>query len=200
MTHKPCSEAAARNGRAILEILDIELEKNVNILEIGSGTGQHAAQFAAALPHIIWQTSDLDENHAAINAWVDDSAQSNLHPPLSLDVLSAKLPAASYDAVFSANTAHIMSMNAVRKMFELVATVLRRDGTFCLYGPFRQGGDFNAPSNADFHRQLRSRDEAMGIRHIESLDDEASLNRLARKRLYAMPANNYLAIWQKEIR
>ena len=198
MTHKRFSEAAARNGTAVLEILDSELGKSVSILEIGSGTGQHAAQFAAALPQVTWQTSDLDENHVTINAWINDSGRPNLLPPLSLNVLSATLSAEAYDAVYSANTAHIMSMEAVQKMFELVGTVLKSAGIFFLYGPFRQNGDFNAPSNAAFHRQLRSRDGTMGIRHIESLDEEGRRYNLSRKRLYAMPANNFLTIWQKE--
>ena len=198
MTHKRFSEAAARNGTAVLEILDTELGKSESILEIGSGTGQHAAQFAAALPQVTWQTSDLDENHVTINAWINDSGRPNLLPPLSLNVLSATLSAEAYDAVYSANTAHIMSMEAVQKMFELVGTVLKSAGIFFLYGPFRQNGDFNAPSNAAFHRQLRSRDGTMGIRHIESLDEEGRRYNLSRKRLYAMPANNFLTIWQKE--
>jgi cyclopropane fatty-acyl-phospholipid synthase-like methyltransferase len=168
-------------------------------LEIGSGTGQHAAFFATALPHVTWQTSDLDENHATISAWVTDAAQPNLLPPLSLDVLTTDFPATTFDAVYSANTAHIMSMEAVRKMFELVGDVLSSGGVFCLYGPFRHEGVFNAPSNAAFHQQLQARDTAMGIRHLESLDEEGHRHQLSRQRLYAMPANNNMAVWQKEV-
>ena len=199
MLNKRFSEAAARNAPAVLEVLNLELRDCKSVLEIGSGTGQHAAFFATALPHATWQTSDLDENHATISAWVTDAAQPNLLPPLSLDVLTADFPATTFDAVYSANTAHIMSMEAVRKMFELVGDVLSSGGVFCLYGPFRHEGVFNAPSNAAFHQQLQARDTAMGIRHLESLDEEGHRHQLSRQRLYAMPANNNMAVWQKEV-
>ena len=199
MLNKRFSEAAARNAPAVLEVLHLELVECKSVLEIGSGTGQHAAFLATALPHITWQTSDLDENHATISAWVTDAAQPNLLPPLSLDVLTADFPATTFDAVYSANTAHIMSMDAVRKMFELVGEVLISGGLFCLYGPFQHDGVFNAPSNAAFHQQLQARDAAMGIRHLESLDEEGHRHQLSRQRLYAMPANNNMAVWQKEV-
>ena len=152
------------------------------------------------MKHLQWQTSDRDENHDGITAWVDDSGLSNLLPPLSLDVRTAKCREESYDAVFSANTAHIMSIESVGKMFNLVGSVLQGNGIFCLYGPFRQDGVFNTPSNAAFHENLQSRDAQMGIRHLEKLDDVAAINNLRRKRLYAMPANNHLAVWQRSER
>ena len=197
MTEKPFAESAERNGGPILDVLRDEFSDRSKVLEIGSGTGQHAARFAAELTGLQWQTSDVDENHAGINAWVDDSGLDNLLPPLSLNVLDANLPAASYDAVFSANTAHIMSIEAVEKMFALVGKVLPGDGAFCLYGPFRQDGVFNTPSNAAFDASLRARDAAMGIRDIETLDELGEASRLFRVRLYAMPANNHIAVWCK---
>lgn len=199
MYERPFSEYAERNGAAILEVLRVEFKACTSVLEIGSGTGQHAALFANELSHLSWQTSDLDENHPGIRAWVDDSGCPRLLSPLSLNVLTATLPAASFDAVFSANTAHIMGMDAVQKMFELVGNVLSDGGVFCLYGPFREGGLFNAPSNAEFHKSLRSRDGAMGIRNIESLDELGNRHQLARIKLYAMPANNHIAVWQKRV-
>jgi hypothetical protein len=104
---------------------------------------------------------------------------------------------AVYDAAFSANTAHIMSIAAVEKMFALVADALRISGVFCLYGPFRQGGEFDTCSNAEFHKSLRSQDAAMGIRHLEDLDQFAATGGMRRERLYAMPANNLIVVWQK---
>ena len=198
MASKPFSEYADRNGAPILDVLRIELEHCSKLLEIGSGTGQHAARFARELPHLRWQTSDLNENHDGIEAWVHDAQLTNLLAPISLDVLTDEVEAASCDAVYSANTAHIMGISAVRKMFELVGNVLIDSGVFCLYGPFRQDGEFNAPSNAKFHASLRSRDREMGIRHLEFLDELGKANNLLRVRLYTMPANNYLAIWQKD--
>lgn len=198
MTDKPFSEYAQRNGAPILKVLRREFANCESVLEIGSGTGQHAAHFAKELPHLQWQTSDLEQNHAGIQARVGDSDLANLLPPLSLDVLTGEVCSSSYDAVFSANTAHIMNIDAVHKMFELVGRALVDNGVFCLYGPFQQGGNFNTPSNAAFHESLRSRNAAMGIRHLESLDDYASENHLQRVRLFAMPANNHIIVWQKD--
>jgi SAM-dependent methyltransferase len=197
MTDKPFSEYAERNGAPILDVLRKEFANSTKVLEIGSGTGQHAARIAKQLPFLQWQTSDLDENHDGIRAWVNDTGLANLLPPLSLNVLTSDVPAAFCDAVFSSNTAHIMSIEAVQKMFDIVGNALTDRGVFCLYGPFRQSGDFNTPSNAAFHRTLRSRDPAMGIRHLESLDDYARDNNMVRARLYTMPANNHIAVWHK---
>jgi SAM-dependent methyltransferase len=197
MTDKPFSEYAERNGAPILDVLRKEFANSTKVLEIGSGTGQHAARIAKQLPFLQWQTSDLDENHDAIRAWVNDTGLANLLPPLSLNVLTSDVPAAFCDAVFSSNTAHIMSIEAVQKMFDIVGNALTDRGVFCLYGPFRQSGEFNTPSNAAFHRTLRSRDPAMGIRHLESLDDYARDNNMVRARLYTMPANNHIAVWHK---
>jgi cyclopropane fatty-acyl-phospholipid synthase-like methyltransferase len=129
--------------------------------------------------------------------WLDDAALPNVAEPIVLDVLTADLQGRYFDAVFSANTAHIMSFEAVEHMFALVSYVLREHGSFCLYGPFRQDGRFNTESNAEFHRSLRMRDQAMGIRHLEDLDALAQKGRLRRERLYAMPNNNHLVVWQK---
>ncbi len=197
MTSKPFSEYAERNGPAILEVLRDEFSSATRVLEIGSGTGQHAVQFAGALKHLQWQTSDLDENCEGISAWVQSSGLSNLMPPLALDVRTARLPGATYDAVFSANTSHIMSLDSVERMFALIGRTLKLDGVFCLYGPFRQADAFNSPSNGRFHESLRARDSAMGIRDIEVLDEFGTKNGLTRRRLYAMPANNHVAVWVK---
>ncbi len=197
MTDKPFAEYADRNGVPILEVLRNEFANCTKVLEIGSGTGQHAVRFATELPFLEWLTSDLDENHPGICAWVNDSDLANLLPPLSLDVLTAEVSAAFCDAVFSANTAHIMSIDAVKRMFEIVGSALTNGGVFCLYGPFRQNGEFNTSSNAAFHETLRSRNPEMGIRHLEALDDLARESNMARVRLYAMPANNHIAVWCK---
>ncbi len=198
MTDKPFADYAERNGGPILDVLKNEFSACKNVLEIGSGTGQHAARFARALPGLKWQTSDLDENHEGIRAWVKDSGLANLLPPLSLDVLTADVTAVSRDAVFSANTAHIMSFAAVTRMFALVGRALTGGGIFCLYGPFRQDGQFNTPSNEAFHEELRTRNPDMGVRDIESLDELGNEHGLSRVRLYAMPANNHIAVWERE--
>lgn len=197
MADGPFADAAARNAAPILEVLRRQFRECRNVLEIGSGTGQHAVAFARELQHLDWQTSDLDENHGLIEARIAASGLDNLRAPISLDVRYADAPPGSFEGVFSCNTAHIMSAQAVTDMFALVGQALRPDGIFCLYGPFRIGGDFNTASNERFDVSLRSRDPQMGIRDLEALDDLACRNALSRSDLYAMPSNNFLAVWQK---
>ena len=200
MTDKPFAEYAQRNGGPILDVLRVEFANAERVLEIGSGTGQHAVQFAAALPHLDWQTSDLEENHPGIRAWVDGANLTNLHAPILLDMRDAVAGEANYDAVFSANTAHIMSLASALRMFAFVGSALRDGGVFCLYGPFQQNGQFNTASNAAFDETLRSRDPQMGIRDLVDLDAEGGKHGLVRDRLYAMPANNHIAVWTRVAR
>ena len=195
MAELALSPYTARNLRSIVEVLRVEFQSVRSVLEVGSGTGQHATGIASALDHLEWQSSDRECNHAAIHAWLEHEAQENVFAPLQLDVLSDVWPVEKNDAVFSANTAHIMSMAAVERMFALVAAVLGGAGKFCLYGPFRQDGKFNAKSNENFDRSLRSQDSVMGIRHLEELDVLGARNDLRRCGLYGMPANNLMAIW-----
>jgi len=196
MHDRPYAESAQRNAEPILEILRHEFRDRSEVLEIGSGTGQHAVRLASELEHLTWQTSDLDENHAGISAWVADARLPNVRAPISLDVMTADL-SSSYDAVYSSNTAHIMSFDAVVRMFALVANVLHPEGVFCLYGPFRRFGEFNTGSNAQFDANLRSRDPAMGIRDLEELDELGAMHGLRRTSLYAVPSNNLVAVWRK---
>jgi cyclopropane fatty-acyl-phospholipid synthase-like methyltransferase len=198
MNHRPFAAAPERNKHAILGVLREELRGVTSVLEIGSGTGQHAVFLAGELPHLIWQTSDVVANHAGIQAWIEEVPHSNVLAPLALDVLVDEPPSGDFDAVFSANTAHIMSDAAVERMFALVAEVLVDRGVFALYGPFRQKGSFNTVSNEQFHASLQAQDAAMGIRELEELDVLAGKGNLARQRLYAMPANNHVAVWTKE--
>lgn len=197
MRNKPFSEYADRNARPILEVLRNEFRECSNVLEIGSGTGQHAVRFAADLDHLHWQTSDLEEYHDSIYAWISDARLPNVSPPLMLDVTTADVPEATYDAVYSSNTTHIMGFDAVIAMFALVSRCLRAGGVFCLYGPFRLDGKFNAASNAAFDTDLKSRDPAMGIRDLEALDGLGAEHGLRRTALYALPSNNMVAVWQK---
>lgn len=194
---RPYAEATARNAEPILGVLRREFADAQSVLEIGSGTGQHAVHIGAALTGLVWHTSELPENLPGIRAWLDNAGLPNVRQPVVLDVSTASPPAARHDGVFSANTAHIMSFAAVEKMFAFVAVVLREQGRFCLYGPFRQDGSFNSESNAAFHRSLKAKDAEMGIRHLEDLDECADACELQRRRLYSMPANNMLVVWEK---
>jgi len=187
----------ARNCQPILEALRTELRAYKTVLEIGSGTGQHATTIVRELDDLLWQTSDRQQNHAAIRQWLQEAAVPRVLPPIALDVLSDAYPTAEYDAVFSANTAHIMSLVAVERMFDLVACVLPENGIFCLYGPFRQDGVFSSESNSNFHFSLRAQDAEMGIRHLEDLDAFAASVGLRRRGSYAMPANNLMLVWRR---
>ena len=200
MTALPHAPACERNRRPILEVLEKELADSRCVLEIGSGTGEHAVHFARALPHVTWQTSDLPENHPGIRAWLAHAGLPNTRPPLDLDVGAVgrdKLSAMCFDSVFSANTAHIMSIRAVADMFSLAGRLLPAGGIFCLYGPFNFDGDYSSQSNAAFDASLRRRDPEMGIRDLAELDRFAGEAGMQRVRLYAMPANNYIAVWSK---
>lgn len=200
VNNKPAAPATDRNRDAILEVLLQELEGVSSVLEIGSGTGQHAVYFGGKMPWLEWQTSDRYENHQGINAWVAESLSSNVRPPLDLDVQKVTQLTDVYDAVFSANTSHIMSFDAVICMFAIVGRALQPGGAFCLYGPFNLDGDFTSTSNANFDRSLRSQDPKMGIRDLESLLELGVENGLQMRRRYAMPANNMMLVWRKERR
>ena len=197
MRARPEAPAATRNTGALRSLLEKEFEDVTTVLEIGSGTGQHAVAFATALPWLSWQTSDLVENHAAICAWIEDADVDNVLPPLALDVRHDR-PGRRYGAVFSANTAHIMPIDAVKAMFSLVGVALLPGGLFCLYGPFSRDGRFSTPSNAAFNESLERQGQGMGIRALEDLDRFAAFAGLARERVYAMPANNLAVTWRKQ--
>jgi len=158
MHEKPFSEACEQNRTPIFEIIRPLFSRASRLLEIGSGTGQHAVYFAPGMPHLTWQTSDRSESHAGILRWMADEATNNVLPPLALDVLVDEWPQPGFDAVFSANTAHIMGNEAVNAMFRGVARVLDVDGTFALYGPFNYRGDYTSDSNRRFDQWLKQRD------------------------------------------
>jgi len=197
MPERHFAAAAQRNAAPILEVLRHEFACRTAVLEIGSGTGQHAVTFASKLTHLVWQPSDVADYCSGIEAWITESQLDNVLSPLELDVRYDSTGDARFDAAFSANTAHIMDIYAVERMFELIGEVLGADGVFCLYGPFRICGEFNTPSNAAFDAQLRQRNPTMGIRDLEALDEFAQAGGMHRQRLYAMPSNNHAVLWHK---
>lgn len=197
MSGKPYASASARNAAPILSALRHEFRAAASVLEIGYGTGQHAVTFATELDHLSWQTSDLQQSHDGIKQWIAEAGLSNVLQPIALDVLTVTAMPASYDAVFSANTAHIMSYAAVCRMFEFAATALPEQGVFFLYGPFSRDGVFSTSSNAAFDESLRARNAAMGIRDLDDLDAMARRGGMSLLRIYAMPTNNLAAVWRK---
>ncbi len=195
---KPFSQASERNQQPILEILRDVLAHSVQILEIGSGTGQHAVFFARHLPHLQWHTSDLPDQHAGILAWIAEAALPNVRPPLDLDVDARTWPVRDMDAVFSANTVHIIAWPQVQRMFQGVGRTLKAEGLFCLYGPFNYAGRFTSDSNAQFDVWLKQRDARSGIRDFEALDALAQEQGMRLAQDIAMPANNRILVWRKQ--
>lgn len=191
------SPASQRNLEPVLGVLRHEFAARRCVLEIGSGCGYHALSVAAAMPWLVWQPSDLPGQLAMLGANLATIRVANVLPPIALDMVQSEAPGGRYDAVYTANTAHIMSMNGVRGLFRCAADVLDTGGCLACYGPFRRAGRFNAPSNADFDRALRARDPESGIRDLEALDEIAAAVSLERARIYAMPSNNLLVTWAK---
>ncbi len=194
---RPYAESCDENRDPILRAIAPRLGHCADLLEIGSGTGQHAVYFAPRLPHLVWQTSDRVDSHPGIHAWLDEAALDNVLPPLALDVLSDAWPTGPYDAVFSANTAHIMSTDAVAAMFRGVGGVLTAGGRFLLYGPFSYAGRHTAPSNARFDAWLRERDPLMGVRDTDWLRGLAADAGMQLDEDVAMPVNNRILVWLK---
>ncbi len=196
MGDKPFSAACERNQQPILEVLQAHFADRRRVLEIGSGTGQHAVFFAAHMPWLTWQAADRAENLPGIRAWRDEAARPNLPAPLELDV-NGPWPVQHYDAVFSANTLHIMSWGEVQRLFAGLQAVMADDAKLAVYGPFNYGGRFTSASNAAFDASLRQAAAHMGIRDFEAVDALARGIGLQLLEDRAMPANNRCLVWQR---
>ena len=194
---KPYAEACDQNRDPILAVIEPLFAASRAVLEIGSGTGQHAVYFARRMPHLIWHTSDLLQYHPGILQWLEEAGLPNTRPPLVLDVTQATWPELSVDAVFSANTAHIMGWPAVRALFRGVGRMLPAGGLFVLYGPFNYDGSYTSESNARFDQWLKDRDPASGIRDFEALDRLADAAGMALEEDYQMPVNNRTLVWRR---
>ncbi|AKH21537.1 DUF938 domain-containing protein [Sedimenticola thiotaurini] len=194
---KPYSESCEQNREPILSVIQPLFADLTQILEIGSGTGQHAVYFAARMPHLVWHTSDCAEYHAGIRLWLEEAALPNVRPPLHLDVARSDWPTLGVDGVFSANTAHIMHWPEVEAMFAGVGALLPAGGRFALYGPFNYQGRFTSASNARFDGWLKQRDPAMGVRDFEALDGLAREAGMLLMDDFEMPANNRILCWQR---
>lgn len=195
---KPFAESCVTNREPILAVLAPRLLGCRSLLEIGSGTGQHAVYFAPELYPLIWHTSDCVAAHAGINAWLDEAALDNVRSPIALDVLRDPWPSGPFDAVFSANTAHIMSPSAIEAMFDGVGRLLPTDGRFFLYGPFSYDHRHTSQSNAQFDAWLKQRDPAMGVRDRRWLEQLAADSTMRLDEDIAMPVNNRTLVWVKQ--
>ncbi|MDP4984578.1 DUF938 domain-containing protein [Pseudoalteromonas tunicata] len=193
----PFSQACENNKIPIVEQLKKIFTTTSKVLEVGSGTGQHAVFFAAQLPHLIWQPTDLTVNHYGINAWRNELPSPNLKPPLELDV-SAAWPVVQVDGIFTANTLHIMSWELVKLFFQGVGKHLALQGRLVVYGPFKYQGQFTSESNAQFDLWLKAHDSARGVRNIEDVVQLAQSVGLALISDTVMPANNQLLVFEKQ--
>lgn len=195
---KPFAESCETNKAPILAVIAPLLQSAQQVLEIASGTGQHAVHFAAAMPHLHWQTSDVVANHQGIQQWLDEAALANVAAPLALDVKRDPWPTSSVDAVFSANSVHIMAWDEVESCFAGIGEVLNSAGLFLLYGPFNYNGQFTSESNARFDQWLKQRNPHSGVRDVADLDRLATQAGMQRIHDYAMPVNNRILVWQKQ--
>jgi SAM-dependent methyltransferase len=197
MTTKPHAPSCERNRDPILAVLREHLHTRRHVLEIGSGTGQHAVHFAAAMPQLTWQCSDRIEQLPGIRQWLAEAALPNTPPPLELDVAGGPWPQACFDAAFTANTLHIMDWAEAEALFEGLDAALVDDATFVAYGPFNYGGAFTSESNAQFDVWLRERDPRSGVRDFEAVDALARAIGLRLIADIAMPASNRCLVWQR---
>ncbi len=191
---KRFSQSCENNKVPILRELETHFVGSSQVLEIGSGTGQHAAFFATNLPHVTWHTSDMPVNHGSIKAWLAECSASNLHAPIQFTIGVDDWPELNIDAVFSANTAHIMQPEETRLMMELIGRQLPDSGVFCQYGPFNVEGQYTSQGNANFDRHLAA-EGCGGIRDIQELQNWAPELKLIER--IPMPANNFLLVWHK---
>ena len=193
---KRTSDPCDRNRDPILKILKRVFADRRAVLEIGSGTGQHAAYFAPELPQLSWQPSDVAENLPSVRAWREEAPAPKPLEPIELDV-DRPFPAVKVDAVFTANTLHIVSWPQVERMFAGIGGLLPAGGVLAIYGAFKYGGKHTAPSNAEFDAWLRGRDPKSGQRDIEAVTALAKSHRLMLEEDNAMPANNRLLVFRK---
>ncbi len=188
----PVSEACERNKDPILRVLRVALAERTQVLEIGSGTGQHAVHFATHLTHLTWHPTEQLAYLPDLAARVKLEGSPNLRRPTVLDVKQSVWPVRNVDAVFTANTLHIMARPEVQSLFRGLDAVLSPAGIVCIYGPFRYDGGYTSQSNRDFDRMLKDRDPLSGLRDLKDLTALAELHGMKLQADHDLPANNRL--------
>lgn len=195
--NKPFSQACENNKDPILSVLKRIFDSPCEVLEIGSGTGQHAIYFATHLPHVFWQPSDLTINLPGINSWLDEARLVNIKSPMALDINHKPWPVSNIEAVFTANTLHIMSWESVQVFIQSLGEVMQTHAKFCCYGPFNVGGTYTSESNASFDIWLKERDSLSAIRDLEAVVSLANDAGIKLFENIEMPANNKLLVLEK---
>ena len=194
----PHSDACERNKEPILEVLKEAFAACTHVLEIGSGTGQHAVHFALAMPDLVWQPSELPDGMPAHAQAHLNEGPSNLRAPVAIDVAATPWDVRAVDGIFTANTLHIMHWPQVEALFAGLPAVAKPGAVLAIYGPFRTAGDHTSVSNESFDELLRARDPGSGIRDFEAVDALARGAGFALARDYPMPANNRTLVWKRE--
>ena len=190
MIKKPYSESCDQNKEVILAVISPILSTVISVLEIGSGTGQHAIFFAEKMSHLIWHTSDCRDYLEGINCWLDEAKVENIIAPVELNVSHSKWLEKKMDAIFTANSVHIMSKGEAEDLIKGSAAVLKSNGSLLIYGPFNYDGNYTSESNKKFDQWLKHRDKLSGIKDFETINGLALDNGLSLKEDYEMPANN----------
>lgn len=194
----PVSDACERNKEPILGVLRTCFADRVEVLEIGSGTGQHAVHFARHLAHLTWYPTEQLGFLEHLTARVMSEGGSNLRPPTVLDVRQSVWPVRSVDAVFTANTLHIMSWPEVMAFYHGVGAVLAPGGIMCVYGPFRYDGRYTSDSNREFDKMLKERDPASGLRDVQAIAELGCQYGMRLMADHDLPAFNRLLVFAKE--
>jgi SAM-dependent methyltransferase len=195
--NKPFSQACENNKDPILSVLKRVFDSPCEVLEIGSGTGQHAVYFAEHLPHVTWQPSDLSIYLPGIDLWLEEARLENIKSPMVLDINQKPWPVPEIGAVFTANTLHIMSWESVQVFIESLGKLMCPGAIFCCYGPFNVGGTYTSESNALFDVWLKEQNPLSTIRDLEAVTSLASDVGIKLKEDIEMPANNKLLILEK---
>ena len=195
---KPFSAACERNRLPILKVLQGLIKPDTRrLLEIGSGTGQHAVYLAPHFSHMIWVTSDVKENLPGIRMWLDESGAPNIIGPGQFRVGEDEFPNGDFDVVFTANTFHIMPWHECLDLMDMFGMNLRAQALVLIYGPFNYHNKFTSPSNEEFDRALKDRHPQMGIRDFEDVHKNMVLNGFNLEGDHEMPANNRLLVFRK---
>lgn len=196
--NKPYSPACERNWRAILDILQkVITDKHHNLLEVGSGTGQHAVYIAPYFPHLKWFTSDVITNHTGINLWLNDAELDNVLSPIEFTIEHNEFPTGDFDIVFTANTFHIISLDNIKLLSLMCGNKLKQGALFIVYGPFNYNGDYTSESNRVFDNSLRMKNPFSGIRSFEEINKIMQKNNFKLKNDFAMPVYNRTLIFEK---
>jgi len=192
------SPSAERNREPIAEVLSQVLPQSGLVLEVGSGTGEHAVHFAHVMPHLAWQPTEKDKDCLrSISAWAALEAQANVRRPLYLDVTDAQWPIAAADAIICINMIHVAPWSVAQALFRGSSRILSPGGLLCLYGPYRVAGKHTSASNRAFDAQLRAMNSEWGVRNLDAVSHEAQSFNIELVRTFQMPANNLIVVFRK---